>query len=134
MKHFQQLRGLFCLGHQCPVGLDLHDIIQQDAEGIGDCLVTLHRVAHMAGVDQIVVLHSEIGPLGDWLEMIGVKVSRAMHPLLSLQAVDTAEIKLVPQPVAILNGGRVPLRAMSATMGMCRILKGIPASHREDFC
>ena len=93
----------------------------------------IDRVANMASVDQVVVLDFKIGTLGHWLEMLGMKVADAMHPLFPLQAVDAAKIKLISQPLSVLHCGRISLRAMTTAMGVGRVLKGIRPGHRCDF-
>ena len=68
------------------------------------------------------------------MKMFRVEVAGPMDPLLAFQAVDTAKSELVAQPFPKLSGGRIPLRAVSATERVGRILEGVQAGHSEDFC
>lgn len=133
MKEFHQLCSLFGEGNESPVRLHLDRFVEQHAEWIGHRLILFNRVAHMTGVNQVIAMQLQIGPQCDGLKMFGVKVAGAIHPLLAFEAINAAKGEPVAQPFTKLNGRRISLRAVSATMRVVRIMNSVQAVHCEDF-
>ena len=56
MEHFQQLCSLFGEGDQHSIRLHLHGFVEQHAEWIGYSSVLFDRIAHVAGVNEVVIV------------------------------------------------------------------------------